>query len=117
ADYASAAERMQAAGLDGIELEMYGHLVDQFWSPATNLRDDVYGGDLDNRLRFTFMVLDAIRAAVGPAFIVGARMVADEQWDIGLTREDGIAIARRLVASGQVDFLNVIRGHIDTDAA
>src|SRR5690606_30748201 len=49
--------------------------------------------------------------------IVGARMVADEQWDIGLTREDGIAIARRLVASGQVDFLNVIRGHIDTDAA
>lgn len=117
ADYASAAERMQAAGLDGIELEMYGHLIDQFWSPATNLRDDVYGGDLDNRLRFTFMVLDAIRAAVGPAFIVGARMVADEQWDIGLTREDGIAIARRLVASGQVDFLNVIRGHIDTDAA
>lgn len=116
-DYASAAERMQAAGVDGIELEMYGHLVDQFWSPATNRRDDEFGGELDNRLRFTFMVLDAIRAAVGPQFIVGARMVADEQWDIGLTREDGIAIARRLVASGQVDFLNVIRGHIDTDAA
>ena len=57
---------MQAAGLDGIELEAYGHLIDQFWSPATNQRDDEYGGSLDNRLRFTFEVLDAIRAAVGP---------------------------------------------------
>lgn len=117
ADYAAAAQRMQAAGLDGIELEMYGHLLDQFWSPATNHRDDDFGGSLDNRLRFTFMVLDAIRNAVGVDFIVGARLVVDEQWDIGLSREEGMAIARRLVASGQVDFLNVIRGHIDTDAA
>ncbi len=117
ADYAAAAQRMQAAGLDGIELEMYGHLLDQFWSPATNRRDDDFGGSLDNRLRFAFMVLDAIRGAVGADFIVGARLVVDEQWEIGLSREEGMAIARRLVASGQVDFLNVIRGHIDTDAA
>ncbi len=117
ADYAAAAQRMREAGLDGIELEMYGHLLDQFWSPATNRRDDEHGGDLDNRLRFTFQVLDAIRAAVGGTFIVGARMVVDEQWSLGLSREEGMAIARRLVASGQVDFLNVIRGHIDTDAA
>src|SRR5499425_358388 len=58
--YADAAERMRAAGLDGIELEAYGHFLDQFWSPATNRRDDDYGGSLDNRLRFTFRVLDAI---------------------------------------------------------
>ena len=44
ADYAAAAQRMQAAGLDGIEFEAYGHLMDQFWSPATNHRDDEYGG-------------------------------------------------------------------------
>jgi 2,4-dienoyl-CoA reductase-like NADH-dependent reductase (Old Yellow Enzyme family)/thioredoxin reductase len=115
--YAAAAERMKAAGLDGIELEAYGHLMDQFWSPATNKREDEYGGSLDNRLRFTFMVLDAIRAAVGPRFIVGLRLVADEDWDKGLSREEGLEIARRLVATGQVDFLNVIRGHIETDAA
>jgi 2,4-dienoyl-CoA reductase-like NADH-dependent reductase (Old Yellow Enzyme family) len=115
--YAAAAERMQAAGLDGIEIEAYGHLLDGFWSPATNRRTDAYGGSLDNRLRFTFEVLSAIRAAVGPAFIVGIRMVADEDWERGLSREEGIEIARRLVASGQVDFLNVIRGHIETDAA
>jgi 2,4-dienoyl-CoA reductase-like NADH-dependent reductase (Old Yellow Enzyme family) len=52
-DYADAAERMQAAGMDGIELEAYGHLMDQFWSPLTNTLDAPYGGSLDNRLRFT----------------------------------------------------------------
>ncbi|MBW9063903.1 NADH:flavin oxidoreductase [Rhizobium herbae] len=115
-DYASAAQRMQAAGLDGIEIEAYGHLLDSFWSPATNHRDDEYGGSLENRMRFSNMVLDAVRKAVGPDFIVGTRMVCDEQWDIGLSKEEGIEIARRFVASGKVDFLNIIRGHIDHDA-
>ena len=115
--YAAAAERMQAASLDGIELECYGHLLDGFWSPATNLREDDYGGSLENRLRFTYQVLDAIRDAVGPDFIMGLRLVCDEDWERGLSREDGIEIARRLVATGQIDFLNVIRGHIETDAA
>jgi len=116
ADYADAAERMQAGGLDGIELEAYGHLMDGFWSPATNQRDDDYNGTLDNRLRFTWRVLEAIRDRVGPDFIVGIRMVADEDWDKGLSREEGVEIARRLVASEKVDFLNLIRGHIETDA-
>jgi 2,4-dienoyl-CoA reductase-like NADH-dependent reductase (Old Yellow Enzyme family)/thioredoxin reductase len=115
--YGAAAARMQAAGLDGVEIEAYGHLLDAFWSPATNRRNDAYGGSLDNRLRFTFEVLDAVRAAVGPDFIVGIRMVADEDWQAGLSREEGIEIARRLAAGGQVDFLNIIRGHIETDAA
>jgi 2,4-dienoyl-CoA reductase-like NADH-dependent reductase (Old Yellow Enzyme family) len=117
ADYAAAAQRMQAAGLDGIEIDAYGHLPDQFWSPATNHRDDAYGGNLDNRLRFTMDVLAAIRAACGPHLLVGVRMVADEAWDIGLTRDDGVEIARRLAGCGLVDFLNIIRGHMDTDAA
>lgn len=115
-DYASAAQRMQAAGLDGIEIEAYGHLMDGFWSPATNHRDDEYGGSLENRMRFSNMVLDAVRKAVGPDFIVGIRMVADEQWDIGLSKEEGIETAKRLAGSGRVDFLNIIRGHIDHDA-
>ncbi|MCC2690098.1 MAG: N-methylproline demethylase [Rhizobiaceae bacterium] len=117
ADYAAAAQRMQAAGLDGIEFEAYGHLMDGFWSPATNHRDDSYGGSLDNRLRFTWRVIDAVRAAVGVEFIVGIRMVADEDLEKGLSKEQGIEIARRLAASGKFDFLNVIRGTIATDAA
>ncbi|WP_264478856.1 NADH:flavin oxidoreductase [Acidisoma silvae] len=117
ADYAAGAQRMQAAGLDGIEIEAYGHLMDQFWSPATNSRDDEYGGSLDNRMRFSMRVLQAMRDAVGPDFIIGLRMVADEDWTTGLSRAEGIAIARRFKASGMVDFLNIIRGHIDSDNA
>ncbi|TRD22884.1 NADH:flavin oxidoreductase [Palleronia caenipelagi] len=115
-DYADAAERMQAAGLDGIELQAYGHLMDQFWSPLTNDQQGPYGGSLNNRLRFTFDTLSAIRERVGPEFIVGIRYVADEDLPGGLTSEDGLEISRRLKACGMVDFLNVIRGHIDTDA-
>src|SRR5579872_1022090 len=116
-DYADAAERMKAGGLDGIELEAYGHLMDQFWSPLTNTLDGPYGGALDNRLRFTFDVLAAIRRRVGSEFIVGLRYTADEVAAGGLTKKDGLEISRRLTGSGMVDFLNIIRGHIDTDAA
>ncbi len=116
-DYAAAAERMQAAGLDGIEIQAYGHLMDQFWSPLTNELDAPWGGpDLDNRLRFTFETLRAIRRRVGDDFIVGVRYTGDEDLPGGLTKTDGLEISRRLKGSGLVDFLNVIRGHIDTDA-
>lgn len=116
ADYAAAAERMRAAGLDGIELEAYGHLMDQFWSPLTNELEGPYGGSLENRMRFTFEVLAAVRKRVGPDFIVGIRYTADELLAGGVSREEGLEISQRLKASGMVDFLNVIRGHIDTDA-
>ncbi|NVK00113.1 MAG: NADH:flavin oxidoreductase [Oceanospirillaceae bacterium] len=116
-DYADAAERMQAGGMDGIELEAYGHLMDQFWSPLTNTLDGPYGGDLQQRLKFTLDVLAAIRQRVGPDFIVGLRYTADELLARGLSKEDGLEISQILKASGQVDFLNIIRGHIDTDAA
>ena len=90
-------------------LECYGHLIDQFWSPATNKRDDQYGGSLENRMRFAIEVLQAIRDRVGPDFIVGTRMVCDEDWDRGLSKAEGLEIARRLVASGLIDFVNVIK--------
>ena len=76
-DFADAAERMKAAGVDGIELEAYGHLLEQFWSPLTNDLEAPYGGSLDNRLKFTFDVLRAIRARFGDAFIVGLRYTGD----------------------------------------
>jgi 2,4-dienoyl-CoA reductase-like NADH-dependent reductase (Old Yellow Enzyme family)/thioredoxin reductase len=117
ADYAAAAQRIQAAGLDGFEIDAYGHLPDQFWSPATNRRDDGYGGSLENRMRFSLRVLEAMRAAVGPDLLIGVRMVADEDWDIGLSRADGVEIARRFASGGVVDFLNIVRGHMDTDNA
>jgi 2,4-dienoyl-CoA reductase-like NADH-dependent reductase (Old Yellow Enzyme family)/thioredoxin reductase len=115
-DYADAAERMHAAGVDGVELEAYGHLMDQFWSPATNTLEGPYGGPMENRVRFTLDVIKAIRARVGPDFILGVRGVADEAMPGGINAEEGLGIARYLAKSGMVDFLNIIRGHIDTDA-
>lgn len=117
ADFADAAERMKAAGLDGIELEAYGHLIDQFWVPGLNALAAPWGGSLDDRLHFTFEVLRAIRARVGAEFIVGMRFTGDQMDKAGLSREEGGEITRRLGASGLIDFQNVIRGHIDTDAA
>ena len=62
-------------------------------------------------------VLRAIRDRVGDAFIVGIRCVADEQAEGGIDKAEGIEITRRLRDSGLIDFLNVIRGHVSTDAA
>ena len=114
-DFADGAERMKAAGVDGVEFECYGHLLDQFWSPLTNILPAPYGGSLENRMRFFFEMLDGVRARVGPDFIIGARFTADEDLEGGTTKDDGMQIARLLKDSGKIDFLNVVRGHIDTD--
>ena len=77
--YADATARCREAGLDGIELEAYTHLLDSFWSPLTNHRDDEYGmGSLEDRLRFPLRVIRAVREAAGPDFAVGIRMSLDE---------------------------------------
>ena len=117
-DYADAAERMQAGGMDGVEIEAYGHLLDGFWSPLTNELEGPYGaGSLEDRMRFSKDVLQAIRDRVGAEFVVGVRLVVDEATPGGLAAADGLEIARRLKAAELVDFLNVIRGRIDSDAA
>ena len=113
--YADAAERVVAGGLDGMEIEAYGHLFDAFWSPLTNRRDDEWNGDLDARLKFSLDVLRAIRKRIGDKPILGLRMVCDEQSKVGISKEEGVEIARRMVASGLIDFINVIRGRIDTN--
>ncbi|MBU4529102.1 MAG: NADH:flavin oxidoreductase [Hoeflea sp.] len=117
ADYADAAERMAEAGLDGVELECYGHLMDQFMSPLTNELDGPYGGSLENRARFALEVVAAIKARVGDRLLVGVRYTADETAKGGITEEEGVAIGHLFKASGNVDFLNVIRGQIHTDPA
>ncbi len=114
--YADAAEWMQTGGMDGIEIEAYGHLFDQFWSPATNHRDDEWGGSFENRLRFPLAVLGAIRERVGSEFIVGIRMAVDETRPDGIDTPTGITILQRLSSEGLIDFVNVIRGSIVNDA-
>lgn len=116
-DYADAAERMQAAGLDGVEFECYGHLMDQFMSPFTNALSAPYGGSLENRARFAMEVLAACRKRVGEHFLLGVRYTADEAEPGGIDADDGIAIGKMFRDSGLVDFLNIIKGRIHTDPA
>lgn len=115
--YGAAARRCQEGDLDGVEIEAYGHLFDSFWSPRTNLRQDQYGGSLENRMRFGMEVLAEMREQVGKDYIIGIRMVVDEDANNGISKAEGLQIARILSDSGLIDFINVIKGHIDTDEA
>ena len=113
--YADAAERMQAGGMDGIEIESYGHLFDQWYSPATNIRDDEFGGTLENRMKVPFRILEAIRARVGDEFIVGLRISIDEVIPKGFDHNVGLEILGRFERAGLIDFVNVIRGNVAND--
>ena len=112
--YGAAARRCKQGGLDGVEIEAYGHLLDSFWSPRTNLRTDRYGGSLENRTRFSLEIMEEIRKQVGNDYIVGIRMVFDEDLPDGLRLEEGLKIGEMLVNTGALDFINVIKGHVDT---
>lgn len=114
-DFADATARCQAAGLDGVELMAYGHLLDAFWTPLRNDRDDDYGGSFENRMRFPLQVVRTIRETVGDDFIVGVRMTFDEGRPGGIGPEEAVRIARLLSAEG-IDFVSLIKGFIDTDA-
>ncbi|MCK0151460.1 NADH:flavin oxidoreductase [Marivita sp. S6314] len=115
-DFADAAERMKEGGMDGIELEVYGHLLDQFWSPLTNDLDGPYGNaSLETRMKLPLEVLATVRERVGDDFIVGIRFTADETEAGGITPDLGLQMAQIVADTGQCDFLNVIRGRVHTD--
>ena len=115
ADFAAAARRVKAAGMDGIEISAaHQHLIDQFWSPRTNFRNDDFGGSLQNRMRFGREVLSAVRAEVGPDFVVGLRMCGDEFHHDGLDHETLKEIAHEMASTGLIDFLSVVGSGADT---
>jgi len=114
-DFADAAKRARSGGLDGIELCATSHLIDQFWTPLVNRRTDEYGGSIENRLRFTFEVLESIRDAIGTDIAVGIRMIAAEEQIGGLSIEESIEIAQRLAESGFLDFINVTSSSLATE--
>lgn len=113
--YGSAAYRMREAGFDGVEISaVLSFLLGSFMSPATNQRTDEYGGSLENRLRLPLEIIDAIRAAVGPDFVVGMKLDGDEYIDGGLTLDDTKVIAPKLEATGKLDYLNIGAGAYPT---
>jgi 2,4-dienoyl-CoA reductase-like NADH-dependent reductase (Old Yellow Enzyme family) len=114
--YGAAAARCREGDLDGIEIEAYGHLLDSFWTPTINRRTDEYGGTLKNRMRFSLEVLEEIRRQVGRDYIVGVRMSFDEDVEGGIQFDEGLRIGEILVDTGMIDFISVIRGHVDSNA-
>lgn len=115
--FAAGARRARSAGCDGIELHACnGYLFTQFLSSGINDREDEYGGSLENRARFLFDVVRAVRAEVGSDFHFQVKMNgvdyndALEPWQAaGNTLEESIQIARWLEAAG-VDALHISTG-------
>jgi len=98
--FVDAALRCQQGGFDGI----------QFLSPIVNQRKDAYGGSLENRMRLSLQVVEAVRDAVGAEFIVGVRATGDELLKHGLDAQECVDIASMLSNTGAVDFLNILLG-------
>ncbi len=93
--FARAAGRVRDCGLDGIDIHASsGYLIHEFLSPALNQRTDEYGGSLENRMRFMFEVIDAVRAEVGTDLAMGVRLPNEDYVPGGLTAEVNAEIAR-----------------------
>ena len=114
AHYAEAAARAEAGGLDGIELQHYGHFMDSFVSSWLNHRQDEFGGDLAARMRVGLRIVRAVKEAVSEDFQVGIRMAMDEGRADGLRPEQTIPALQSYIEAG-VGFVSVIHGTIGTD--
>ncbi|SMP75960.1 NADH:flavin oxidoreductase/NADH oxidase [Noviherbaspirillum suwonense] len=112
AAFAESARRAHRLGLDGIEIHAaHGYLLHQFLSPLSNLREDRYGGSLENRMRFPLEVYDAVRAAVPASMAVGVRISATDWVEGGWEIEQSTAFAQALKARG-ADFIHVSSGGV-----
>ncbi|NNU79222.1 NADPH-dependent 2,4-dienoyl-CoA reductase [Halovulum dunhuangense] len=106
ADFATTAARAREAGYDGVEvMGSEGYLLNQFLAPRTNRRDDDWGGDALRRMRFPLAVLDRVRRAVGPDFLVIFRLSLADLVPDGSDWASVVALARA-VGAGGADVIN-----------
>jgi len=105
--FVEAARRDRDAGFDGVDIFAgYNCLVDQFWSPITNKRDDKWGGSLENRLRFSTEICERIRKMAGDDFIIGMTVSGAEPYPGGLSMEDKQEIVGHLDRRGLIDYVS-----------
>ncbi|OKY53691.1 NADH:flavin oxidoreductase [Megasphaera cerevisiae] len=109
--FAAAAGRAKKAGYDGVEIHSaHGYLLNQFYSPLTNVRHDEYGGgSVENRTRFHVEVIEAVRRAVGSDFTVAVRLGGADFMEGGSTIADSVAAAAIFERAG-VDFIDMSGG-------
>src|SRR3954465_9681157 len=111
-DFVSAAKRAAEAGFDLLEVHMaHGYLLSSFLSPLTNVRDDEYGGALENRARFPLEVFAACRAVWPEDRPMSVRISAHDWSDGGFTDDDAVAFARMLRDAG-CDIVDVSSGQV-----
>jgi 2,4-dienoyl-CoA reductase-like NADH-dependent reductase (Old Yellow Enzyme family) len=110
AGFAVAARRLKDAGYDGVQLHgAHGYLLSQFLSPTRNQRRDRWGGDLENRTRFTREVSLAVRALVGPDWPVMIKLNANDFLEGSTTEQDSAHLAAVLAEEG-IDAIEVSGG-------
>ncbi|RCS91959.1 NADH:flavin oxidoreductase [Brevibacterium aurantiacum] len=120
AGYASAAKRITAADIDGVEIvASHGYLPIQFFNPRINSRTDEYGGSPANRRRFLAEVVAGVRAAVGPDIVVGLRISGEEKTEDGLVAGeilDLIAALDQMECEGVacLDYFSITAGDSST---
>lgn len=116
--YAAAAGRAKGAGYDGVEIHSaHGYLLDQFYSPLTNTRQDQYGRSLANRIRFHRDVIAAVRRVVGDAYPVMIRLGGCDYLPGGATIAEAVAACQAFVQAGvdAIDLSGGIAGYIRPD--
>ena len=108
--FAHAAEFLEKAGYDGIELHgAHGYLLAQFLAPSTNKRTDKYGGSLENRARLIIEIAQEIRKRVSKSFIVGIKLNSVEFQDKGFNPEEAKALCSML-EQNSFDFVELSGG-------
>lgn len=108
--FAEAATRAARLGFEVIEIHAaHGYLLHQFLSPLSNRRNDPYGGPLENRMRLTLQVYDAVRQSVPAQMAVGVRISATDWVDGGWDLEQSIILAEALDERG-ASFIHVSSG-------
>ena len=109
ASYASAAKRLETAGIDGVEIvASHGYLPAQFLNPDINKRNDEYGGTAVNRLRFLREVVAEIRAVTSDQFVVGLRISSREMDEPETEFEVTLDACKQL--ESQLDYVSVVAG-------
>jgi anthraniloyl-CoA monooxygenase len=110
--FVAAARRAAHAGFDWLELHCaHGYLLSSFISPLTNQRTDVYGGSLENRLRYPLEVFRAVRDAWPDHLPMSVRISAHDWVEGGITADDAVEIARRFKAAG-ADMVDCSSGQV-----
>jgi len=116
--FAEAARRVKEAGFDGVEIHSaHGYLLNQFYSPITNQRNDAYGGSLENRMRIHKEVLHAVREAVGNDFLICVRLGGIDYMEGGSTLSDACEASKLLEAYGadMISLSGGLTGYINPD--